>query len=75
MYYEIFMKSLIITCYLLFVFNITSFNIRLFITSVSYRLTFEEFKMWVQRNPEIVDYIGELYSFFIHLLQLLNSIP
>lgn len=39
--------------------------------SMSYRLTFEEFKMWVQRNPEIVDYIGELCCFFIHLLKVL----
>jgi hypothetical protein len=38
---------------------------------MSYRLTFEEFKMWVQRNPEIVDYIGELRCFLIHLFYLL----
>ena len=29
------------------------------LTFAFYRLTFEEFKMWVQRNPETVDYIGE----------------
>ena len=27
------------------------------------RLTFEEFKMWVERNPEIVDYIGTSGTF------------